>query len=162
MGATQDNEAAVEEIRTLLENQLPAELDAIETEKSDGITLNDPVDYFFGERQTVNETPVVHVVPGSGSLQQSTRFMENDLSVSIFVTIKDNRPENLKKKIMRYVKAVQKVLEKSEGSATSLGFDFGRGAGINYSPTLTHTQQDSVFLQGGSLSILIQNREDFA
>lgn len=161
MGATQDNEAALEEIKTLLENNLPSELTTIENDKNDGITLEDPADYFFGERSKLNQTPAIHVVPGGGPLSQGNQFMETDLNVSIFVTLKENQPENLKKKVMRYIKGIRKVLEKNEDSANSLGFDFDRGGGVNYSPTLAHAENANEFLQGGRISLLVMNRETF-
>ncbi|MFQ5834323.1 MAG: hypothetical protein ACE5HR_00155 [bacterium] len=110
-------EDAAIKIRTVLQTNLPAKLDTIDTERGDGIVLDD-IAFFSITSYQLNEyfprpamfilgenTPFLEISTVGGKRKRMTYIMD------LTVVVEDNDEERLQKKLWRYADGVERVLE---------------------------------------------------
>ncbi|HLA37362.1 MAG TPA: hypothetical protein VJZ02_02735 [Candidatus Brocadiales bacterium] len=111
-------EDILRQVRTVLQNQLPAKLDQIELERADGVTLDDIRSFFLqGEYKGSRYTyPNVAIMGGSttgtnASLPPSPR-RELRHRISIWVTDRVVAPDSELplSRLWRYVEAIERIL----------------------------------------------------
>ncbi len=109
------SEDIVGQIRTLLQNQLPAKLDQIELERADGVTLEDIQSFFIQQdhKDACTQYPNITIV-GEFTTSTNTLSRRRKLrhGVSIWVILREVSPDsNLAwTKLWRYVEAIERIL----------------------------------------------------
>lgn len=114
-------EYAVTRIVATLQSYLPAELDLIETEMSDGVTLDDVADYYEHEAPASLVPSALCIVVNAESTEpieiRSTTntpgVYDADHRVVVRFELKDTyneEPQVTKRRVLRYARAIERVL----------------------------------------------------
>lgn len=109
------SEDIVGQIRTLLQNRLPAKLDQIELERADGITLEDIQSFFIQQdhKDACIKYPNITIV-GEFTTSTNTLSRRRELrhKVSITITVREVSPDSdlARTKLWRYVEAIERVV----------------------------------------------------
>lgn len=106
-------EGLVDSVNTYLQANLAAKLDAIDTELSDSLVLEDVVAWYTSEKDlaSVQGYPSVFILATDGQIvgwNASYQNLECDVTIAILVL--DQTPEDLKKRVYRYVRAIWEVI----------------------------------------------------
>ena len=121
-------EGLVDAVLDYLESNLPAKLDSIDTQLSDGITLNDPVDYLRRDPldpRAITTCPVVFaIVPRTRILQWRETSARQSHQLLIYLVEVDADPETLRKRMYRYARAMWETLVDGHFDGT-LGWSLG-------------------------------------
>ena len=136
-----DVEDVVEKVIALLGAEMPAALAAIETEKSDGMTLEPVAKFYFGERfldlVAATDKPVVTVSPESSEARNiQGGYSEDDETIVVTVILRGDKEEILTRKALRYARAVRNVLAEHPVMDLFESGDVKRSevAGVSYAP----------------------------
>tara|TARA_Y100000310_G_scaffold333905_2_gene412440 strand:+ start:13383 stop:13871 length:489 start_codon:yes stop_codon:yes gene_type:complete len=135
-------EGLVDTILSYLESNLPAKLDAIDTQLDDGITLRDPVAYLRRDPldpRAITTCPVVFaIVPRTVLLQWRETAARQSHQTLIYLVEQHSDPEELRKRMYRYGRAVWETLVDGHFDS-SLVWSIGIGTPpvIDFSETLT-------------------------
>ncbi len=106
-------EDIVNKIKSLLETNLPAKLDAIEAARNDGIVLNNIAAYYVTNRlkDMIVNFPCIFILgeetPSANRIGRKREFRHK---IIIRIFIRDVDEEILQRQLWRYVEAVEKVL----------------------------------------------------
>lgn len=153
-------EKAVTDVKAYLQTNLPAKLDALDTEYADGIMLDDIKAFYIAE-QDVPETPALFVLASSSNLTErghDDRFdPRHRMTVGVMVNEQDT--EKLRKRIYRYIRAIIELLHQGEDSA-GLPYVFDL-ENANYSSIFV--DRDNRFIADGQVEfVAIKNPEEGA
>lgn len=106
-------EDIVNKIKLLLETNLPARLDGIETTRNDGIVLNNIAAYYVTNRlkDMIVSYPCIFIIgeetPGANRIGKKREFRHK---IIIRIFCRDVDEDVLQRQLWRYVEAVEKVL----------------------------------------------------
>ncbi len=135
-------EGLVDSLLSYLESNLPAKLDVIDTQLNDGITLRDPVAYLYRDPwdpRAITTTPVVFtIVPRTAVVQWKETSARQSHQVLIYLVEQDSSPEDLRKRMYRYGRAIWETLVDGHYDSTII-WNIGIGAApvLDFSETLT-------------------------
>lgn len=108
-------EDIIKQIRTLLQNQLPAKLDRIELERADGVTLEDIQSFFVqpDHKDTCIKYPNITIL-GEAATATNAPSHRRELRhrIYIWVIFREVFPDSdlAPAKLWRYVEAIERVL----------------------------------------------------
>ena len=111
-----DYEQMVDALLDILRNNLPAAIAEINAEKADAFVLTDPIAYHFGfrhvdtQKNTGNSVVVVNTNMVEG-ISFNPGFTDEDLFIDSIIIYWDSKAEVVERKILRYAKAMRKVLD---------------------------------------------------
>ena len=108
-------EDIAKQIRTLLQNQLPAKLDQIELERADGVILEDIQSFFMqpGHKDAPIKYPNI-TIRGEVTIATNALSHRKGLrhKVSIMIVFREVSPDSelAQSKLWRYVEAIERVI----------------------------------------------------
>lgn len=147
-------ETIAKELKTLLQNNLPAKIAEVNTAWNDGITLINPAAYYTNPLALYQHYPMPAVfITGRTRLQNLTASggRQRDHSMEVRVIVDDREPDKLQAKVWRYAQAVEKVLNPTaDVSAEFISFEI--------------TEEDYGFIEGSEnrmgalITVLIMER----
>ena len=107
-----DMETICTAIITELQTNLPAQLDIIDADKADGITLADPLEYYLSDRK-LGQYPTVIVQPAaSEAVLEAEKYGLEVHGIEVFVVLVGSEDtDTLVKRVLRTVKGIQATLE---------------------------------------------------
>jgi len=112
-------EDVVARIETELANNLSSELTAFETYQ--GVTLNLPLpkEIRFSEVRELQSIPAILILPSSSSFSELISGKKDAThTIDVVIVCADTNDENLSRKLWRYGRSIERVLEKYvEGSS---------------------------------------------
>ena len=164
-------EYAVARMITILQTYLPAELDLIDAEEADGITMDDVAnaEYYQGEvdDQHTPEYPAI-VVDARSSIPISitstthspgTDQSDHEIVVSVLMNNSANESKaTLKKRILRYARGVVRVLAiKYPTLENTVVYVKRVGAGA---ATYRESDDETVYLRTAEIPFLVQTYEN--
>jgi len=172
--AIRGGEYAVARMIAVLQASLPAELDLIDAEESDGIVLDDVPNpaYFDYETQIQNvEHPlaiVVNLVSTSPvrmfSTTNSPGTYEAMHTITVEVSLKniENKdPDTLKKRILRYARAIERVIVIKNPTLPLAGVEqvvnVGREDDVTY---IFQEQEEGADVRTASIPFRVHTREN--
>lgn len=134
-------EALVDAMKTYLNTNLPAKLDALDTEYTDTIVLDDIVNYYVGQRsaESVPEYPACFILATDttiGYWNNSTNEATHEVAISVLVL--DPDAEVLQRKVYRYARAIWETLVSAHFAGSLSGFKIIGSPAIGFSPTLVN------------------------
>ena len=137
-----DAEKICTAIITELEDNLPAKLDAIDTEKNDGITLENPKEYYLGE-QKVGAFPAVIVQPMATDVTlEGQRYGHEVHLIEIYALLVGSEDaDTLTKRVLRTVRGIQETLE--DNPQLDGNVNWMRVVSKDYSPTIWSSDNQS-------------------
>ena len=164
-------EYAVSRIVTILQTYLPAELDLIDAEEADSITMDDVAnaEYYQGEvdDQHTPEYPAIVVDARSSTpiaITSETHSPGSDQSEhEVVVSVLMNNSANegkaeLKKRILRYARGIVRVLAIKYPTLSGTVLYVKRdGAGA---ATYQSSEENSVYLRTAEIPFLVQTYEN--
>lgn len=114
-------EYAVTRITATLQTYLPAELDLIDTEMNDGIALDDVSDYYEHEAPAAGIPSTIAIVVNAVSTDpidiksttNSPGVYHAEHRIVVMFHLKDiynEEPQTTKKRVLRYARAIERVL----------------------------------------------------
>ncbi len=106
-------EDVVKQVKTFLQTNMPGKLDTIDTERNDGITLDDIQGYFVEREHQDPSYPNITVVSletSTGNILSSRRELRHRISVEITDRTVSVDTDILQKKLWRYVEAVERLV----------------------------------------------------
>ena len=168
-------EYAVSRMVTILQANLAAELDLIDTEEGDGITMADVpnAQYYQGEMddQHTPAYPAIVVDARSSNVlaitstthSPGTDQSEHDVVVSVLMNNSKNESKAiLKKRVLRYARAIVRVLAIKnptlpDGGAATVVEVHREGAGA---ATYTASEENNVYLRTAEIPFIVQTYEN--
>ncbi len=113
---TYDYEQLVDKVIAILQSKLPAEITAINADKSDSYVLTNPEGYYFGLRMVdglmLKGKCVVSVIASSEDGEDfNPGLTEENGYLEIALHYWDEKSETAERKILRYGKALRNVLD---------------------------------------------------
>ena len=102
-------------IRTVLQSDLPGELDTIDTDKNDGITLEDPRVYFIGGGHTFSphQLPALFINGDDAPEELTGKKYRHVFTMNVWLEIREANKEKAQKLVWRYSDAIHEVFAKS-------------------------------------------------
>lgn len=140
-------EALVDAIKSYLNTNLPAKLDALDTEYTDTIVLDDIVTYYVGQRsaESVPEYPACFILATETAIGYwNNAVSEGAHELAISVLVLDADAEVLQRKVYRYARAVWETLVSAHFAGSLSGFRIIGQPRIGFSPTLVNP--DTMYL----------------
>ncbi len=138
--------------------QLPAKLNALDTEYNDGITLDDIVDFFVGEKtlMDVQSYPSIFtLVPEWNINSFKSTDIDATYSAVIGIMVMEQDTEVLRRKLYRYIRAIIELLIAAQ--ANTLIWAVGQGNfRANFSPIYT---ADEVFMSDAQITTTFRRRQ---
>lgn len=158
--ATKFLETILTQISIIVQAGLAAKLDEIDSEKNDGITLEDVAsdNIFITEQGHISEFPAIEIFAQS---QVGSDFMSNSvefnptIQVRVWSTDNDNDEENVSKRIYRYQRALTEVIKADDDLNGNV--DLCIFVGHSYED-MTETDYGAI-LYGASILFEINNEE---
>jgi len=110
-----DYEEMIDALKQLLEANLPAAIVEINTAKGN-YPMNNPLAYHFGFRHVdtqkdIGNAVVVLNANNVEGMEFNPGVTEEDFSIDVYVVYWDRKAEIVERKVLRYTKAIRKVLD---------------------------------------------------
>lgn len=153
-------EALVDAIKAYMTTNLPAKLDALDTEYTDTIVLDDVVTWYVGQKsvESIPEYPAAFVLANDSNVEYWNATVSNGLHrVAISVIVLDADPEVLQRKCYRYARAIWETLVSAHFAGSLSGFKIYGSPEIGFSPTFVNA--DTTYLGECQLLISAQLQE---
>lgn len=153
-------EGLIDAIKTYLTTNLPAKLDALDTEYPDTIVLEDLVTWYVGQKsiESIQEYPAGFVLANETSIEYWNNTSSNGMhEITISVIVLDQDPEIMQRRVYRYARAVWETLVSAHFASALSGFKIYGNPSIGFSPTLVNP--DTTYLGECQLVIHAQLQE---
>lgn len=110
-----DHEEMVDAVKQLLETNLPAAINEVNSEKGN-FPLDPPIAYHFGFRHVDTSKDIGNAVMViNANIAEGMNFnpgmTDEDFSIDAIIIYWDKKAETVERKILRYTKAIRKVLD---------------------------------------------------
>jgi len=112
-----DHEDLIDEVRTILTNNLNTEIATINAVKNDAFVISNPKAIYFGLRQidpnVAEGKSIIIVTPSTiEGVDFNPGVTEDETMIDVIVVLWENKSEKAERKVLRYVKAIRSVLDK--------------------------------------------------
>ena len=138
-------EGLINEVRTYLSTNLPAKLNAIDSQINDGIVLDDPTAYLYRDpgisQKSLSSLPIAFlIVPDGEVVSWHETAIEQEHILWIYLFARDTDADDLRKRMYRYARALWETLVDHRFDTTTIA-TWKIAGGVRprfaYSPTLT-------------------------
>lgn len=114
------------QIRDILQDHLPTMLNTIDSEHSTetgAFTLDDPLEYYVGQLQVLNQVPAIVIWPvGDATAEWSNETLLFKPRITIWAAVTDTDEERLNRKMYRMQEAIIRTLKNTDDLEEQVDF----------------------------------------
>jgi len=104
-------EGVVDAVKSYLTTDMPAKLNALDSEYDDGIVLDDIKTYYIAEVQAIPEYPSIFLLGDDVDiLGEGGNWLKSGNNLDIIIFVGDQNTTDLRRRIYRYVRALIELL----------------------------------------------------
>ena len=149
-------ENVIDQIYTILYASIAAKLDTIDTEKDDGIVLDDIVKWYKCQKIKIGRYPSIEIFPTSSPGENHTAYgVRSEHEISIRISEVGSDEEELFKRIWRYLRAITEILMDSD-TLRSADYGLCNFRGHEYDEV---TEGNAGLLYRGTVNIMVDQHE---
>lgn len=154
MAGSHDIGATKAAVYSLLNSNLATMFNTIDTEKGDGITLNDIQHYYLSEKRTVDEYPASLIMGDRAEpVNDELRYGNEVHTIIVAIVETDDDEERLTKRIERSIWAVQRVVEADRTLGGNADYTF---IGVKEFSPMFVAEAENVLLQEGHIVLEVR------